>query len=439
MSETLTPVESAPEPRVVGILGQFPDGHALVEATEKTRKAGYTKLDAYTPIPVHGLDEAMGLKPVTLPWFVFCGGLTGTATAVALQYFTNAFDYPFKISGKPLFSIPASVPVGFELTVLFSAFSAFFGMLIFNRLWNFYHPVVESKLYSGVTDNRFLLAVQATDPMFNVGTTTDMMRSLGATAVETVSADASPVKVPRPIYWGLVTLGLVLLIPPLMIIQARAQKFDWYPFRLELGMRNQAKFKPQVVNPLFMDNRADRRPVAGTIAQGELQRDEHLYDGLVNGQLATTFPEVDKLLSPDQLKPDMDLEKKFTLVMNRGQQRFNIYCASCHGFAGLGNGTTAQRAEALQRTGEEMVWVQPAAFAEPKSPVREQPIGQIFQTITNGVRSMKGYGYRVSPEDRWAIVLYVKALQKAQVAKPDDIPDGKLEKPVAAGPKAPKE
>jgi len=123
-----------------GLLIEFESPSLLMAAVEKVRDEGFKKWDVHTPFPVHGMDDAMGIRGTNLPFLVLGGGLTGLGLATLMQWWMNAVDYKFVISGKPLFGLPANIPVMFELTVLFSAFAAFFGMWILNGLPKLYHP-----------------------------------------------------------------------------------------------------------------------------------------------------------------------------------------------------------------------------------------------------------------------------------------------------------
>jgi hypothetical protein len=150
------------------------------------RDAGYTRWDALTPFPVHGLDEAMGIKPTRLPWIVFLCGLTGASAALLLQWWTNAVDYPYLISGKPLFSLPANIPIMFELTVLFAAFGAFLGMLGFNRLPELYHALFKKPRFRRVTNDRFVIYIEVEDPRYDSGETRSLLESVSPLPVEEV-------------------------------------------------------------------------------------------------------------------------------------------------------------------------------------------------------------------------------------------------------------
>lgn len=169
-----------------GLLAEFDDVPSLVQACEAVRDAGYARWDAHTPFPVHGLNDAMGLRPTRLPWLVLVGGVVGAAGALLLQWWTNAVDYPYNISGKPLFSLPANIPVTFEGTILVAALCAFFGMLVLNGLPTWYHPLLRSERFRRTTADRFFISIQASDPRFHRERTRGFLESLGATHVEPI-------------------------------------------------------------------------------------------------------------------------------------------------------------------------------------------------------------------------------------------------------------
>jgi hypothetical protein len=182
-----------------GVLAEFPTPAAIYHAAEAVRDAGYTNWDCHTPFPVHGLDRAMGVKMTRLGLVVFACGLTGCLLGVLLQWYTNAAPegikvyapmsvetYPYAISGKPEWSLPANIPVIFELTVLFSAFGAVFGMLGMNRLPRLHHPLFTSRRFLRVTNDRFFIAIERDDPNFDEARVTELLRSNGAVAVERI-------------------------------------------------------------------------------------------------------------------------------------------------------------------------------------------------------------------------------------------------------------
>ena len=169
-----------------GVLAEFETVPQIFHACEEVRDAGFKNWDAYTPFPVHGLDKAQGLKDSHLPWIVLVVGLTGLATAVCLQYWVHVHGYPLVISGKPLAAWPAYVPIIFELSVLFSAFAAVFGMLAINKLPRLHHPLFNSQRFERVTDDRFFIAIESTDPKFAGDDTFQFLEGLGASHVEYV-------------------------------------------------------------------------------------------------------------------------------------------------------------------------------------------------------------------------------------------------------------
>lgn len=186
MPEMETHVQPAEEKTVYGLLAEFDTPDEVLEAAEKVRDAGYTRWDVHTPFPVHGMDGAMGIRRTVLPKIVFAGGVTGAAVALLLQWFTNDFSYPFIVSGKPYFSLPAFIPVTFELTVLFAAITAVVSMLLLNRLPEWYNTVFTSERFRKVTDDRFFIVIEKRDPLFDAGRTRELLESAGAAAVESL-------------------------------------------------------------------------------------------------------------------------------------------------------------------------------------------------------------------------------------------------------------
>ncbi|MCB1184386.1 DUF3341 domain-containing protein [bacterium] len=176
--------------RTYGLMAEFDSASVLMKAVEKTRDAGFTKWDVHTPFPVHGMDDAMGIRGTRLPFLVLGGGLTGLGLATLMQWWMNAVDYPFIISGKPLFGIPANVPIMFELTVLLSAFAAFFGMWILNGLPRWYHPLFTSARFRRATQDRFFIVIEAKDPKYDATRTRQFLESLGGAVVEQVNESA---------------------------------------------------------------------------------------------------------------------------------------------------------------------------------------------------------------------------------------------------------
>ncbi|MFA7236705.1 MAG: cytochrome c [Phycisphaeraceae bacterium] len=244
-----------------------------------------------------------------------------------------------------------------------------------------------------------------------------------------------PTPVPRLLVHLLVIGVVATWVPFAWIALSRASLKRNPPPHLFQDMMVQPKLTAQAASPLFADGRAMRPQLAGTIARGDLRADDFLHRGYAtddNGHAievpvpgAANNTKDRKWFSgyPAQVKVTPEL-------VARGQQRFNIYCAPCHGQSGEGNGITNIRAQKLNTEG----WVQPSNIvgidAQGRSVYGEElyPGGKLFNTITHGIRTMPGYGAQISPADRWAIVAYVRALQLSRNGRVDQLTNDQREK-----------
>lgn len=201
-------------------------------------------------------------------------------------------------------------------------------------------------------------------------------------------------------------LTCAMLIPPVLAFRARTQQSPARPVHLFRDMDQQPKFKAQAGSELFRDGRAMRQPVEGTIARGELRDDDHYFLGKNGDQWAVGLPA--RVTIDDEL-------------LARGEERYGVFCAPCHGVDGAGAGPVHLRAETTIAAGT--AWVQPSNLHEAGAdrPLR-QPDGQIYNTIANGLRNMMGYADQIPVEDRWAIVAHVRVLQRSQTPRAGDIP-----------------
>lgn len=181
-------VPELPEGRAhYGALARFADARTLYRACERVRDAGYTRWDAHSPFPVHGLERAMGLRPSPLPFVVLATGLTGAASGMLLQWWVHTQAYALNFSGKPKFSWPAFVPVTFELGVLGAALGAVIGMLAFNKLPMYWHPLFSSRTFERVGDDGLFISIESWDPKFDAQRTAAFLAELGAEEVELVA------------------------------------------------------------------------------------------------------------------------------------------------------------------------------------------------------------------------------------------------------------
>src|SRR3954468_2673986 len=150
-----------------GLIATFQTAPDLYHAAEKVRDAGYRYWDCITPFPIHGLDKAMGLRRSIVPRISLAGGITGFCTGMVMIWYTDMFDYPLTVGGKPFFSPMFAFPVSYELTILFTAFATIFGMFFLNRLPMHYHPVMKAPQFVRAMDDRFYIVIETNDPKFN--------------------------------------------------------------------------------------------------------------------------------------------------------------------------------------------------------------------------------------------------------------------------------
>lgn len=171
--------------RPLAVVAEFPSAATLYQAAEQVRDKGYRFWDVYSPFPIHGMNKAMGLGKSPLGYLIFWGGFTGFLTAVLLEYIPSSFLYPLIVHGKPVgfFTVPAFVPIMFELTILFSAFTAFFGVFVMNRLPRLHHPIFDYEPFGRVTNDAFFLIIEASDPRFSDTTTREFLEEIGGIEV----------------------------------------------------------------------------------------------------------------------------------------------------------------------------------------------------------------------------------------------------------------
>jgi hypothetical protein len=161
---------------VYGLMAEFLHPEELLAAARKASEAGYKKVDAYSPFPVHGVDEALGARTI-LPWLIFGGGLSGGLGGFAMQVVAN-YHYKINIAGKPLVSWPSFIPITFELTVLLASATAVFGMLFLNGLPRPYNPVFNVPDFDRASQDRFFLCIEASDPKYDPDQTSRFLEGL---------------------------------------------------------------------------------------------------------------------------------------------------------------------------------------------------------------------------------------------------------------------
>ena len=173
-------------PPIYGLLAEFDGPKALVEAAHRAHKAGYRRMDAFSPFPIEELSEAIGFHHTNVPLVVLIGGLLGGLSGYLMQYWVSAINYPLNVAGRPLNSWPAFIVVTFEMTILGAALFGVFGMLALNGLPMPYHPVFHVERFAFASKDRFFLAIEARDPKFDRTQTEEFLKGLNPRAVTEV-------------------------------------------------------------------------------------------------------------------------------------------------------------------------------------------------------------------------------------------------------------
>jgi cytochrome c553 len=375
------------ETQTFAVLGLYSDAQKFLDAAKQIRTKKLGRLEAYTPYPVHGLDKAIGLPPSKLGQLVLGMGLLGTALALLFEGWTSAVDYPLVTGGKALFSWQAFVPVMFEVTVLFATFTAGLAMLFaFNKLPFFGHPVLHSKAIKDITRDKLALSIESAGKDFDAEAARQALLDSAADSVEIL---------PVPT-WDK-PLTLVGLLRTIAAIAAACVASGAGLFVLEkvipivppmLHMHNQPKLNAFRSSTFFADGRGMRPAVEGTVARGHLPPD------------FKTPEEAGALLS----NPLPFSEK----VAERGRKVFADHCAVCHGQ--VGNGVALLSRAYGAKPGNLL-----------SNEMNARPDGYIYGVLVKGKNAMPSYAPDLDESDRWAVVHYVRVLQRAQNAKDEDL------------------
>jgi hypothetical protein len=171
-----------------GLMAEFEKPEELLEAAQRTYAEGYRKIDAYSPLPVHGLGAAIGFTHTNLPIATFVCGVIGAICGYGLQYWVHVIDYPINIAGRPMHSGLMFIPVAFELTILFAALGTLIGLFLLNGLPQPYHPVFNVPAFARASQDRFFLCIEAEDPKYDTSATRSFLQALGSVEVTEVVA-----------------------------------------------------------------------------------------------------------------------------------------------------------------------------------------------------------------------------------------------------------
>ncbi len=372
---------------IFSVLGVFDTPRQLLDAIPVLKGKVPGRLEAYTPYPVHGMEKALELRKSPVGGMVFVMGLIGAFSAIAFQLWTSGIDYPMMTAGKPYLSWEAFVPIMFEATVLFACFTSGLGMLLLlNRLPFFRHPMLRSKAMPLITLDKFILAVESDGRALDVDAISSLLREAGAQSLEVVEQPAPP----GPVSPGLFTrVFAVIGISCLAAGVATYWAVKLFPRLVPVvHMQDQPRLDPQRGSDFFADGSGMRMPVAGTVARGFFPY------GARSEQAASVL---------ENPLPVTDA------VLKTGRQGFATYCSVCHGI--LGDGATTLTA---------------AYGAKPANLVSQQIIqytdGRLYHAITAGKNAMPSYVGELTLDERWAVVHYIRTLQRALNARDEDIP-----------------
>ncbi len=370
------------------ITGIFNTPDEIIEAAEKTAEAGYTKFDVNTPYPVHGMDGAMKLPPSKLGYASLVFGLSGTFAALIIMYWMSAVDYPLIIGGKPFFSFPAYVPIMFEVTVLSASIATVMTMLfVFFKFPNNSHPLHDTGYMRKVSSDKYGLCIMAEDDKFGLDEVKKFFEELGADDITEIYYDNSVISWRTAIFElkfiaaaavvALIVSGATYLTLNKLLFTT---PFNW--------MVEQEKIIPQEKSEIFADGFGMRKPVTGTVARGD-----QIYPYADSPEDAAAFLKNPLLPSKENL--------------NLGKEKYNIFCSPCHGY--YGEGDSRLRGQ----------FPNPPSLHSEK--VRNWSDGRIYHVIEVGQNVMPSYAYQMTNEEKWAAVLYVRALQRSLNARESDL------------------
>jgi mono/diheme cytochrome c family protein len=371
----------------------FADPGQLLHAVAHLRSAGHLVLDTYTPFPVHGMDEAMGLRPSRLPRACLAFAALGLALAFGFQIWSSAIDYPLRTGGKPLVAFPAFIPVAFELTVLLAGLGVVASFLIVSRM----RPRLKvPNLFPGANDDRFIVAAElALDAQFP--SVASELGAMGALETTLLLDDRMPRKTS---FWdrsvGMEVLLVACLPAFLLVGSVRLLNRDFQKRNVSWdgGMGDAMTAQAFDASTVLPGGKVLQAPPAGT-----LSRHGAPPLGFLAGKAEA------ERAGRELVNPFQPNQASF----NRGKVIFERVCATCHGREGDNNGSMLVARGAFAPT----VLVSPV--------VRDMPDGRIFHIATfGGPTKMKGYGDLLSREDRWMAVLYIRELQKA-AARPTPV------------------
>lgn len=374
--------------KIYSLSAIFNDVNKLINAVKRISELGYTKFDVHSPYPIHGLSKAMKLKPSKIGYVTFVFGLSGTLLAFLFMYWVNVIDYPLIIGGKPFYQLPAYIPVMFEVTVLFAAvFTVVWMLFVMFKFPNNSHPLLDTEYMRKVSIDRFGITIQASDPLFNVSEVKRLFGELGAEEIYEINYKENEflqkpkIFEPKFIYFLVLTVVITSASTYFILNQLLFMSpFNW--------MHKQFRVNPQTKSVVFKNGFGMQMPVEGTVARGNMP-----YPFKGNPTAA----------EKNLVNPLLPTEK----VLKLGKQKYLTFCSPCHG--NFGNGDSRLKGQ----------FPNPPTLHSDR--LRSMGDGGIFHIITEGQNIMPGYASQISVDERWAIVHYIRVLQRAVNPKENDL------------------
>ena len=372
--------------KVFSVTALFDTADEIIAAAKAVSGAGYTKYDVNTPYPVHGMEKAMKLKPSYIGFVTLFFGLSGAAFAFLFMSWVSIYDYPLVIGGKPFFSWPAFVPITFEITVLSAAIGTVSVLIaLLFKFPNAGHPLHDTNYMKAVSEDKFGISISAIDKKFDENKIIEFLKSIGGKNVETIYEDLKKDEIKIFDVKFIITIILVAFVTAGTTYFVLDKLLNLIPFT---WMGEQDKVKSQSESNFFKDGYSMRPPVDGTVARGYLPYE---YRGAPDSVL--------KLISNP-----LPLSQ---IIIEKGKSRFDTYCSPCHGYYGQGDGRLHDQ------------FPKPPTLHSDK--IRNWPDANIYNVITNGQNVMPSYEKQIPRDDRWAIINYIRVLQRAMNAKDSDI------------------
>lgn len=373
---------------IYSVAATFDDVNKTINAVNKINEAGYRQYDVHSPYPVHGLPQAMKLKSSKLGYVTLIFGFAGAIFAFLFMYWVNVFDYPLVVGGKPFYQLPAYVPVMFEVTVLSATvFTVVWMLFIMFKFPNNSHPLLDTDYMKKVSVDRFGISIQAKDELFDLNKVKGFFKELGAEEIFEIYYKVDELNSKPKIFDKkfISFLGLTAIVVSAITYFVLNQLLFMSPFN---WMHKQFKVNPQSTTSFFKDNFGMRPPVEGTVARGHLP-----YP--FKGKPA----EAEKYL----VNPLVPSKK----VLELGKQKYLTFCSPCHGNFGMGDSRLRGQ------------FPNPPTLHSDR--VRNMKDGGIFHIITEGQNVMPSYASQISEDERWAIVHYIRVLQRSVNPKESDL------------------